>query len=727
MPTTEQINTAINHGHQLLGERDILEETVKSPLVDSPSFRHQKSTGATKEARSVAKRGFVEVSATQMIAKEFLRTSQQSQKSRWSIGKGSKLTVGEEKSRSMCTAVDPRYRTANGTCNSKLHPEEYGVAMRPFRRHLNPDYADGINLPRRSVNGAELPSARAVSLGVHRPSYQSDPNFTVMLAVWGQFLDHDITATAAVQGQDGQPIECCGATAETKHPECFEVPLGTGDPYFDRDNLTCMNFVRSAAASTGHLGPRQQLNQATAFIDGSVVYGSSDERIDMLRSQQDGLLRMFNTPDNRTLLPVSTDPKDGCNELEQNLKGRYCFESGDARANENLHLTSMHLIWARQHNSLAQGLQKVNPQWDDERLFQEARKILGAQMAQIQYNEFLPMLLGTEYSQHTGISSNVTSEEDTYDPAVNPSIANGFAAFAFRFAHTLLPSLFRMTSNQSDPAGLELHKLLFNPYSLWENKGVDEAVRSAMNTQLGRTDPFFTTELTEKLFASRRQKSRKPGLDLVSLNIQRGRDHGLPTYPAWREHCGFPAIRQWRDMQGVVDDGSLQRMQQIYKEPADVDAYTGALSEPPEGDAILGPLLQCLITDQFVRMKKGDAFWYERTEGGQRFTRRQLQQIRGTTLAAVLCRNSDDVSESPEFVMRTVSATNPMRSCAALDTFDFGPWSESGAPAVMRLVQLPQSGVQVKALKDVQVENARKSATSTESVTAADVMGESGN
>lgn len=696
----------MKHGQQLLGERDIFEETVHSPMVDSPSFRHQKSIGTTREARSVAKRGFVEVSATELIAKDFAGRNG-TKKNRWSIGRGNKLTFGEVKPDSMCKDVNPLYRTANGTCNNMWKPEEYGVAMRPFRRHLNPNYEDGIGSPRKCVNGQELPTAREVSLGVHRPSYQTDPHFTVMLAVWGQFLDHDITATAAVQGQDGQPIECCGLNDTEKHPDCYPVALSSGDPYFDKYNMTCMNFVRSAAAATGHLGPRQQLNQATSFIDGSVVYGASDDKINLLRSQTDGLLRMFNTPDNRTLLPVSTDPKDGCNQLAQNLKGRYCFESGDERANENLHLTSMHLIWARQHNHLAQRLQTVNPHWDDEKLFQEGRKILGAQMQQIHYNEFLPVLLGTNYSQETGISSDLDTDEDTYDPEVNPNIANGFASAAFRFAHTLLPGLFKLTGNKSDSAGMELHKLLFNPYSLWENKGVDDALGSAINTQLGKSDPFFTTELTEKLFQSRvQEKKPKAGLDLVSLNIQRGRDHGLPTYPEWRIHCGFPAITEWEDMRGVVDDGSLQRMREIYTEPADVDVYTGGLSEPPEGDAILGPLLQCLITDQFVRMKKGDSFWYERTKGVQRFTGAQLKQIRGTTLASVLCRNSDDVSQSPKYVMRTIEETNPQVLCSDLDTFSVEPWREAADSEMHPMVLMSgQEGVSVKALRDVVVNN----------------------
>lgn len=73
--------------------------------------------------------------------------------------------------------------------------------MTPFRRSLNPDYSDGVSAPRKGLNNSELPSARQISIQVHRPSYETDPHFSVMLAVWGQFLDHDITATAGNQGQ----------------------------------------------------------------------------------------------------------------------------------------------------------------------------------------------------------------------------------------------------------------------------------------------------------------------------------------------------------------------------------------------------------------------------------------------------------------------------------------------------------------------------------------------
>lgn len=261
-----------------------------------------------------------------------------------------------------------------------------------------------------------------------------------MLAVWGQFLDHDITATALNQGQNGEPIECCNGNHNlTRHPECFPVEIGPEDPFYKQYRVTCMNFVRSAPARKGKLGPREQMNQASAFIDGSVVYGTTDEKQRQLRTMEGGKLKMLLRSDGRTLLPTSSDSNDGCNRDEMGAKGRYCFDSGDARANENLHLTSMHLIWARHHNNIVDNLAKLNPHWDDERLYQEGRKILYAQMQHITYDEFLSVVLGKLSSEKFGIISQPNGTKDIYNATLDPSIANHFASSAFRFAHTLLP------------------------------------------------------------------------------------------------------------------------------------------------------------------------------------------------------------------------------------------------------------------------------------------------
>lgn len=555
----DDLKAAMDAGKEALGDKEMIEETILAPVLNSPSYRHQRAVSTTHAARIASKRGYVEDHATRFLAKKFKK--KRSFDKRCDVGHGPSSNL--DKRETLICGSPTRYRSYDGICNNRDNPR-WGSSYIPFRRALNPDYCDGISSPRCAHDGSKLASAREISITVHRPSYYTDPHFTVMLAVWGQFLDHDITATASNQGQDGEPIECCN-TIEPKHPECFTVPLGNGDPYFDDYNVTCMNFVRSAPAPTNRLGPREQYNQASGFIDGSVVYGATTEKVEALRSFKDGQLKMFVTVDNRTLLPVNRDPKDGCNEAEENVKGRYCFDSGDARSNENLHLTSMHLLLARHHNYLASGLQHLNPHWEDEKLFQEARRILGAQMQHITYNEFLSVIIGKTASEEFGVLSTPDGTNDTYDEKLNPSIANEFAAAAFRFAHTLLPGLMKITKELNDTEeSIALHNMLFNPYSLYRPEGLDNAIRSAINNSLEKSDPYFTTELTEKLFA----KDASPvvcGLDLVSLNIQRGRDHGLPAYPDWRKHCRLPKVDTWDELSKAIDPQSFKTIRKIYK------------------------------------------------------------------------------------------------------------------------------------------------------------------
>lgn len=76
-------------------------------------------------------------------------------------------------------------------------------------------------------------------------------------------------------------------------------------------------------------GPREQLNQASSFIDGSVIYGNDKDTADELRTFINGELKMLLTPDGQELLPVSSDPTDGCNREEEFRRGRYCFLTGE--------------------------------------------------------------------------------------------------------------------------------------------------------------------------------------------------------------------------------------------------------------------------------------------------------------------------------------------------------------------------------------------------------------
>lgn len=78
-------------------------------------------------------------------------------------------------------------------------------------------------------------------------------------------------------------------------------------------------------------------------------------------------------------------------------------KTGEIRVNEQLVLTCMHTLMAREHNRLALGLAQINPHWDDETLFQEARRINIGIIQHVTYNEFLPILLGKEVMEKFGL------------------------------------------------------------------------------------------------------------------------------------------------------------------------------------------------------------------------------------------------------------------------------------------------------------------------------------
>lgn len=299
-----------------------LETNMPKLDVNTPSYRHQMTTATTNKSNELALLGILE----EMAAKKYFNETKKLVCTNISIN-------GDNLCRNFVNISCNKYlkyRSYDGICNNLIRPFEYGVSHTAFRRILPSNYADGISEPRRSKDGGALPSARTISNIVHRPYFRDDPNFTVMLAVWGQFLDHDITSTAASRNKDGAAISCCDSS-EFRHPECFPVDISKEDPYYNTRNVTCMNFVRSAPAPNCCLGPREQMNQVTAFIDGSVVYGSSLNLAMQLRSMNGGLLKMFITVDNRELLPISNDSNDGCNREEQTKMGRYCFISGETK------------------------------------------------------------------------------------------------------------------------------------------------------------------------------------------------------------------------------------------------------------------------------------------------------------------------------------------------------------------------------------------------------------
>ena len=126
---------------------------------------------------------------------------------------------------------------------------------------------------------------------------------------------------------------------------------------------------------------------------------------------------------------------------------------------------------------------------------------------------------------------------------------------------------------------------------------------------MGGVDSKFSSSVTNHLFEERSKKFS--GVDLVALNIQRGRDHGLAGYNQYRQLCGLARLEPFNTTDTALSLDSLQLMAATYQHPDDVDLFTGLMSEQKLERSLVGPTLACLLALQFKNLRKCDRFWYE--------------------------------------------------------------------------------------------------------------------
>ncbi|XP_033642488.1 lactoperoxidase-like [Asterias rubens] len=555
-----------------------------------------------------------------------------------------------------------QHRTFDGSCNNQRRPE-WGMVNLPLRRYTLSAYSDGKKAPRKSTTGQELPSARAISRQVTEDSDDLIANgYAALMVHFGQLLIHDT---------DQVPVEsdtCTGC--QTSHI-CLPIPITEGDPVFP--NQDCIEFVRSVAAPALHgyqPWAYDQPNIITAYLDASFIYGSSLAKVNSLRITGDpqGLMRVTPNPipGGKGLLPPDNNLRS-CAGRNGKVS---CGLAGDNRAAEQVGLTALHTVWLREHNRIARELSGVNPHWDGDRVFDETRKIVGAEWQHIVYNEYLPLLIGQRYMRRYRLDVNrVDLAEYLYRTRVDATVRNGFATAVFRLGHSQIPTtIWRVDKEfQRVFSDIKTREAFFNATHVYnvEEGGVGSILRGMLVQPLLVIDGAFSPALTDHLFED---PEKGFGLDLVSLNIQRGRDHGLPGYTVFREDvCGLSQVRSWQELTAVVGDKTAQRLRTIYSTVRDIDPFVGFFSEPPMPGALIGPTLACLIGKQFRSLKYGDRFWYENKSGQQALTDAQQDEIRKSNLARVLCDNIDDLPEIQPFPF--LQADEDSSRCQSLNPY----------------------------------------------------------
>jgi peroxidase len=190
------------------------------------------------------------------------------------------------------------------------------------------------------------------------------------------------------------------------------------------------------------------MNLATSFLDLSLAYGNSRSEQSELRMFKNGLLKAGGDRYGReTLPPTAHGTQDQCSS---NRAG-HCYKAGDNRANQHPALTALHTVSQRRHNQHAQALQRINPHWSDERLFQEARRINIAEFQHITFEEYLPLVFGPTLSAYYTLQSPARSYRGyygpaytTYEPHTDPTTWNDYSAAACRYGHSQINGFFSL-------------------------------------------------------------------------------------------------------------------------------------------------------------------------------------------------------------------------------------------------------------------------------------------
>jgi len=510
--------------------------------------------------------------------------------------------------------LSSNYRSIDGSGNNLDHAE-MNAANTALMRAMPAKYLDGVS----QMVGQNYPNPRSVSNAIN--DQLQDQSLTNSLKAsdflwqWGQFVDHDVDLTDGVNP-----------------PEHVNIVIPAGDPYFDPDatGTAEMLFNRSiyhTDTGTGSDNPRQQFNEITGWIDGSQIYGSDEERAIALRTNDGtGQLRMSDGE----LLPFNTDGLANAGGTSASL-----FLAGDVRANEQIGLTALHTLFVREHNRLAANIAARKPSLTGEQIYQRARQKVIAILQAITYNEFIPALLG----------KGALAPYRGYNPRLNASIMNEFSTAAFRLGHTLVsPTLLRLDAenNEITAGHLPVRNAFFAPHRLIEEGGIEPVLRGLASQKCQELDVYIVTDLRNFLFGSPGQG----GFDLAALNIQRGRDHGLPRYNDARESMGLTRMQEFSDLSS--DPEVQARLRNIYISVDDIDFWIGGLAENHINGSLTGELFFTVLKKQFESLRDGDRFWYQHALTGN-----ELRSVNRTRLSDVIRRNTTIKREIPRDVFHT--------------------------------------------------------------------------
>lgn len=304
------------------------------------------------------------------------------------------------------------------------------------------------------------------------------------------------------------------------------------------------------------------------------------------------------------------------------------FISGDVRINEQTGLIAVHTLFIREHNFIADkvafhldaqddpalnqayaeyrdvyvpslnlGFEPSEAQIRGEFIYEAARAVIAAKSQVITYQEFLPLLVGNESAE----------DLQTINPEIlDPNIAVEFSGAAFRLGHTLISDQI-VTIDSNGKSDISLQEAFFRPDLVSEN-GVDNVLLGLNYQESNDADHRIIDGVRNNLFG----EPGNGGQDLVAINLQRGRELGIPSYvTVYNALNPDNPITTFEDLNPIFGAEVAALFVQAYANVEDIDLWIGGLAElPAEEGVLLGPTFSAIIGDQFARLRDYDSFFY---------------------------------------------------------------------------------------------------------------------
>jgi Ca2+-binding RTX toxin-like protein len=336
------------------------------------------------------------------------------------------------------------------------------------------------------------------------------------------------------------------------------------------------------------------------------------------------------------------------------------YVAGDGRANENIALTSIHTIWARNHNFHVEGLIDAGFTGTSEELFQAAKVINEAEYQRVVYTEFADHLLG-------GMRGDGDHGFNEYNPDVDARVSHEFATAAYRFGHSLINQTMTVLDAQGNPTSVPLFDAFLNPTNDPSAFPVDPSAfytpkpgyeQLGINGILGGAMGQAAEEVDVNIVDAVRNDLVRISADVFAFDVAREWDVGIgsmnqiradlmaSTDPYVREAVGFAGdltpYSSWEDFQtrNNLSDAVINQFKQAYPDlvlaAADiaafqainpgiqlggpnhdtvrgidrVDLFVGGLAETHINGGVVGQTFWVILHEQLDRLQEGDRLYY---------------------------------------------------------------------------------------------------------------------